>query len=498
MTHDASMGASPTVFTPVETEVLTASCTVAGEIIDRNDAWRATFGDEDDPWSVLSGPDRTLIRQRLGEAAAGSMVTNEILLLQHGDRDEPLPVLLNFLPVFLQDEAEQKSIGAIMITGEVMMEPASWTGSQTQRHRLETLGRMTMGIAHDFNNLLSGILGYTELLLSELDAADLDVPINLLESLRTIERAALDGGALIEKIQKYIRQEKETAFEALDLPSIIQDCVSLTRPYWYNEPRRQGIDIEINLDLHDVPAVYGSDVALREVFINLILNAVQALPQGGSISIATSHDEARGVLIAVEDTGVGMSEAVKERIFEPLYTTKGERGTGMGLAVAYGIVQEHDGTIDVESQLGKGTRFTFAFPPASEARTDGGTPGDLHEHEGVRILVVDDEEMVRSVLARLLTLRNHTVVEAASGPEALSLVESEAFDIVFADQAMPEMSGRELAGELRDRYPELPIVLLTGDTEVGMPDEVVDKVMGKPFQLAGLQNAIRELLGASN
>jgi CheY-like chemotaxis protein len=373
----------------------------------------------------------------------------------------------------------------------VLAEPTSWTKNQTQRHRFETLGRMTMGIAHDFNNLLSGILGYTELLTSGLEN-DEDPPV--LDNLRTIEKAALDGAGLIAKIQEYIRQEKQTRFEPVDLTELVEDCISLTRPYWYNEPRRQGIDIEMETDLNDVPPVMGSATELREVFVNLVLNATQALPDGGCIRFQTKNDPDKGVILTVSDDGTGMDAETREQIFDPMFTTKGEDGTGMGLSVSYGIVQEHDGTIDVESAPGEGTTFTLVFPPADKTAPANIREAEEHPSREARILVVDDEPMVRSVLTKLLTLNGHTVESVASGSEAISAFQNQPCDIVFTDHGMPEMSGSQLAGQLRQTRSDLPIVLLTGDTEIKGDGGDINAVVDKPFQIDELEALIQKLI----
>ncbi len=486
------MADSPEPIASFEPELLVATCAPDGTLIASNEAWQATLGTGADPWDLLTPEDQALAALCIQEAASGSLVTNRIFPVAVNERDEPLPVLLNFLPVYLPADAPERHVGAVTISGEVLAEPASWTVSQTQRHRLETLGRMTMGIAHDFNNLLSGILGYTEL-LKDLEVGR-PLPRSFPQHLGTIERAALDGAALVKKIQQYIRQEKQTLFEPLDLPSLLQDCVLLTRPYWYNEPRRQGLHIRMKMDLQEVPPVMGSATELREVFVNLLLNAVQAMPEGGHLTLGTVYLPDSGVLVRVSDTGLGMSETVRSRIFEPLFTTKGEHGTGMGLAVSYGIVQEHDGSIEVRSRLGEGTTFTLVFPPADETVR---VPEEQHDDgpsRKARVLLVDDEEMVRSVLLKLLKMRGHAVWAAPSGPAALDLVGDQHFDIVFVDQAMPEMNGRELARRLRHDFPEMPIVLLTGDTEVGAPDQEIDVILSKPFQIKEIEATIQRLI----
>ena len=478
------------IFKSIEPEILVASFTPEGDVVFRNPAWLAVFGAQDRPWDRLLLDDRQEITQLIREAATGLLSTNQLFLAHLSEREEPLPVLLNILPVHSRT-GDDVRISAVLLNGEVLAEPSTWTTSQTVRHRMENLGRMTMGIAHDFNNLLSAMLGHIELLKSTPGG---DEGTALQEHLQAIEHAALDGATLVRKIQQYIRQEKQTDYEPLNLPTLIHDCVVLTRPYWYNEPRRQGIAIDIHLELDAVPPIMGAAAELRDVFVNLILNAVQAMPRGGDITIGTLFEPDRGVQVHITDTGTGMTDPVQERIFEPLFSTKGTRGTGMGLSVCYGIIQEHDGTIEVKSRPGFGTTFTLTLPPAAPPLEAPIPEPEAPSGRRVRILVVDDEPMVRTVLSRLLALKGHTVLEASSGAEALSLTESERFDLVFTDQGMPEMSGRQLARALRRRHRNLPILLLTGDTDAGLPDENVTMVMAKPFKLDTLEATIQQLL----
>ena len=479
-------------FPHLEPGLLVSNYSPTGASLYANDEWKETIGTN---WSLLAGDDRERAVEYLSEAASGSMVTNQFFLVQTPDEDDPLPVLLNYIPVHLPTESNETAIGAVVVTGEILREPETWTQSQTQRNRLETLGRMTMGIAHDFNNLLSGILGYTELLINYAREETKDN--TLVDHLRTVEQAALDGAALIRKIQQYIRQEKQTHFAPLDIPTLIQDCITLTRPYWYNEPRRQGIAIEVEPQFEEVPPVMGSATELREVFLNLILNAVQAMPKGGKLILGTQLTDG-GVAVSVTDTGIGMSENVRQRIFEPLYTTKGERGTGMGLAVSYGIIQEHEGSISVSSQPSEGTAFRILFPPAEEARQERVAAAKAEPTKSARVLVVDDEEMVRNILHKLLSLKGHEVTVVSSGPEALDVLEKEEFDVIFTDLGMPEMNGRQFARAVRNRFRDLPVVLLSGDTNLGEPGEDVTVVLAKPVKIEKLDSTIQRLLEEQN
>lgn len=453
-----------------------------------NREWIRVLGSAEEPFSKMDEADIRRARQLVGDASKGRMTTGEVFLIP-GDPD-PRPVLLHFLPVHLSTHSE---LLPVMVTGEVLDYPGSWTESQTEQHRMETLGRMTMGIAHDFNNLLSGIIGHAELMRSALrKQPDLDV---LAEHVRTIERAATDGGELIQKIQRYIRQEQKAAFIPLDLTGLIQDCVVLTRPYWFNEPRRQGIAITVDQDLDTVPPIMGSAAELRDVLVNLILNAVQAMPSGGVIRIRAWHAENQ-VCLSVSDSGVGMSPAVQSQIFQPGFTTKGDRGNGVGLAVVSGVIREHSGTIEVSSTLGKGSSFLVQIPVGSAAPETSLETEERALSQGLRVLIVDDEPMVRSVLGKLLRLRGHSVTEAESGASGLDCLADGRFDVIITDQGMPEMSGREFAAKARDNGIALPIVLLTGDTHAGGADECISAVLAKPFRINEVEDTITSLVGS--
>ncbi len=481
------MSTSTTHLSTIEPDLLVATCRADGSVLMRNPAWKAILGDSEELWTNLMPSDREIAHQNMTEAAGGSLVTHALFMVESKHRDIPVPILLHFIPV---DAGKSENLRSVAISGEVLTEPTTWTESQTQRHRMETLGRMTMGMAHDFNNLLSGILGHTQLWRLETDLDE-----HALEHISTIEKAALGGANLVSKVQQYIRQEARSSFERLDLTALIIDCISFTKPYWYNEPRRQGIDIEVVHRLDSLPPIEGSPAGLRDVFVNLILNAVQAMPDGGIIRIEGTADESE-MRIRITDTGTGMSAEVRKHVFEPLYTTKGERGTRMGLAVVAGTMREHLGDISLDSELGKGTTFTLQFPlnvseseaPVDHAAVTGGGNGASR-----RVLVVDDEEMVRTVLSRLLKLRGHAVTAAASGREAIDLFQSGDFDIILTDQGMPEMSGRELAYQIRKHDVGVPILLLTGDTDINFNPVHINQVLTKPFKIDTIDSVIAAL-----
>ncbi|MDX1532148.1 MAG: response regulator [Rhodothermales bacterium] len=492
--------AAPDVVPLLAPELLVATTSGQGDRTWANPAWEAVFGRER-LLSGLSADDERFVREYLAEAASGSLITNQVFLVDRHGRDLPAPVLLNFIPVRLPQQTDGGDAARfpVVLIGEVLQEPTSWAADQTKRRRMEMLGQMAMGIAHDFNNLLTSILGHAELMKGELSGDGAPRPYALLDHLRSMERAASDGASLVRKIQRYIRHEKETRFAPINLTELIDEVVSLTRPYWQNEPRRQGISVRLKKELAPVPPIQGVETELREVLVNLVLNAVQAMPDGGALTLRTRDDGERGVVVEVEDTGIGIPESIRRRIFEPLFTTKGEEGSGMGLTVSYGIVQEHDGAINVVSEPGHGTRFTLRFPPSVEpaaaqrpSKKEAAVP---QERRPARILVVDDEPMVRSVTAKLLRLRGHAVEEASGGEEALDKVSQHPFEMVITDLGMPGMSGRELAYKLRQHHPHLPILLLTGHTDAEDRTEHVDAVVKKPFQIDRLEALIQRVLG---
>ncbi len=473
----------------VESVLLVASFAPDGRVSHRDAAWAQFFGDQPEPWLRLVPEDQRAAEQFVLEAGKGILLTHQVLSAGLPERDEPTPVLLNFAPVF--GMGTPPPVVAVSVTGEVLAEPTTWMIAQTRRHRLEAIGRMTMGIAHNFNNLLSGMLGNVEWLMENASTLPGAAPFR--SHLDTVRRAVLDGADIVGKIQRFIRHEKQTDYEQLDLRELLGESLALTRPYWYNEPRRKGIQIELYSQLSAVPPVAGSGTELREVFVNLILNAVQAMPAGGRLRVACDYD-GRAVNVVVEDTGTGMTDDVMARIFEPLFTTKGEQGTGMGLAVSYGIVQAHEGSMAVHSKPGRGSVFHIALPPAAaqESRRTEAPPET--ERRTARILVVDDEPMVSSILAKLLERRGHTVVTVEGGAQALERFGQESFDAVITDLGMPDMDGRALARRLRRDHPFLPILLLSGDTEPGAADETISEVLAKPARIERVDEALQRVL----
>ena len=369
--------------------------------------------------------------------------------------------------------------------------------------KLSALGELASGVAHDFNNTLAGILGRAQLLQRTSD------PEKLKRGLDIIIKTAEDGAKTVKRIQDFARQRRDHNFELVSIDQILLDASEITRPRWKN--RAEASNIHITLDLHvgSNAMVMGDDSELREVLVNMVFNAVDAMPEGGTLSL-TSRTVGEQVIVEVVDSGVGMYPEVRSKIFDPFFTTKGKAGLGLGLAVSFGIIRRHGGHIDVKSQYGKGTEFRITLPVAKIAEksvTPAAVAAVLDETDDVipeplkrsltRLLVVDDEDFVRDLLGEILEGEHCEVHLAESGSEALSLFRENEFDGVFTDVGMPGMSGWELAREIRLIDQRVPIAVITGWGEaVGSHEKKaagVDWIVAKPFTADRIAELVRDI-----
>ncbi len=354
-----------------------------------------------------------------------------------------------------------------------------------RQERLSALGMMASGIAHDFNNALTMVLGYSELLLPFVQQ---HAPPKEMAYLHHVIAATQDATHVVSRLREFYRPPDGNEIRA----SIDINEVALTAPKWSSRSLADGVQIEVVLELADVPAISGNAAELREVMTNLIFNAVDAMPKGGVVRISTSA-EGETIAVAVSDTGIGMTEEERERCLEPFFTTKGEHGTGLGLAVVYGIVHRHAGAIEIVSQKNHGTTFLIRVPRAGPTEVCG--PVLMQSVDRVlNILVVDDQSIIRDLIAEYLQCDGHQVTTAAHGREALQCFTIGEFDLVITDQSMPEMNGVQLGRALKAEVPGLPVILLTGFGEemqaLGEQPDGVDLVLGKPASAAGLRCAI--------
>ncbi|HEY2102189.1 MAG TPA: response regulator [Chthoniobacterales bacterium] len=358
-----------------------------------------------------------------------------------------------------------------------------------QQERLRAFATMASGVAHDFNNALSVILGFSEVALRKCDGKpDVETQRHYLHNIVT---AALDGAKMVTRLREFSRPDDiREPRVAVNLNQLIHQAITITQPKWKTQCLSKGVKIEVKTELADIPTVAADAAELREALTNLIFNAVDAMPEGGTITIR-SAEENGNVAMKVADTGTGMSEEVRLRCLEPFFTTKGELGTGLGLAMVYGIVERHGGTLDVRSIEGRGTTFIVSLPKhtATEQVAQADTAAIPRP---LRVLVADDQPLLCEILSEYLTNDCHSVVTAKDGREALERFSEGKFDLVITDQVMPKMTGDQLAGAIKTRSPSTPVVLVTGSTQAlgSRIGQVTDYVLNKPVSVIDLRHAL--------
>ncbi len=376
-----------------------------------------------------------------------------------------------------------------------------------QAERLDSIGKLAGSISHDFNNLLTAIIGNTEIAMRALEP-DHSVRADLTQILDVARRAS----ALTRQLLSFARRQP-TAPRVIEVKTFIEETATLLR-------RLLGENITLRLELDAAaPRVRFDPTHLEQVLVNLVTNGRDAMPKGGVLTVATSRvrvgeDATRAsdaplpgeyLLLRVSDTGVGMSPATRERIFEPFFSTKRDRdGTGLGLAVTYGLVRQHGGYIEVESVERVGTTFRIYFPATRESADFAPAPITQGESPtgGERILLVEDQEPVRSTVAKVLRTHGYTVVEARDGVDALRHVaspEGPSLGLVITDLVMPRMGGEVLAREIRQALPDLPVLLISGFDERGSASGLLERgdaaaLLEKPFESQPLLRLVRELL----
>jgi len=364
-----------------------------------------------------------------------------------------------------------------------------------QQERLRALGQMASGVAHDFNNALSPILGYSDLLLMQPDfLADQDKTRELLSR---IKAAAQTAGDVVTRLREFYRPREATEeFRPVDLNRLIEEAISLTQPKWQALAQAQGISIKVEASLAQLPPVSGSEAQFRDLLINLIFNAVDSMPKGGTLTLQTLTNGSQ-VVLEVEDTGTGMTEEVRRRCLEPWFTTKGDKGTGLGLAIVYGITQRHAGVIDIKSKVGEGTTFTIRLPVQVATESVIEAPATETRVRPLHVLVVDDEPQVREFLADYLTIDGHRVEVAANGREGLAKFLAGQFDLAVVDLAMPELSGRQLTVIIKQLTPGMLVISLSGFGELLEGSSSADLVLSKPVTVDELRQAVAKVITAT-
>lgn len=359
-----------------------------------------------------------------------------------------------------------------------------------QSEKLRALGQMASGVAHNLNNVLAIIKGNIQLLLERIESQEIR------EELRIAEKATRDGAQTIRRLLDFTCTRKDSQFYQLDLNEVVKDAIEITKPKWKDQSQRKGISIDLRAELSELPPVAGNASELREVMTNLIFNSVEAMPVGGRILIETKAGY-REVYIIISDTGTGIPPENKTRVFDPFFTTKGPQNTGLGLSASYGIVCRHRGKIELHSLEGEGAAFMLTIP-----ESDGGSKPlmELTEITGNKrgnILIIDDEVRVGECLSGMLRKTGHSVVTALNAREGWEAFNREKFDMVFTDLGMPGMSGRDLAGLIKQMSPAIPVVMMTGwNEEIAETEEKggIDFYVSKPFEMGKIISLVDKIM----
>lgn len=384
--------------------------------------------------------------------------------------------------------------------------------SVVQQERLRALGQMASGIAHDINNALSPVLAFSELLLQREKALSE-------ESRKKIEHIHTAGGDIANIVARmgefYRRREDQKQLRLIDVNRVVQQVIDLTSPRWQDIPQGQGVVIKVDTDLErDLPHLYANESDLREALTNLLLNSVDAMPSGGTITLRTlsvvpktsdPNPKPSHVTIEVKDSGVGMDEETRQRCLEPFFSTKRlHGGAGLGLAMVYGMVERHQGKIEIESAVYRGTCMRMVLPlrapPADKSHTIVRSKAAV---SGRKILCIDDEPLLRELLKEILEFQKHNVETADGGEAGLAAFQAarqrgEPFDVVITDLGMPHIDGRQVAQGVKNDSPRTPVIMLTGWgtmlKEEGNVPAQVDAVVTKPPKLEDLVEAVARVM----
>ncbi|MDH3939262.1 MAG: response regulator, partial [candidate division Zixibacteria bacterium] len=348
---------------------------------------------------------------------------------------------------------------------------------------------MTTGIAHDFNNVMGGIVGRVQLMKMKVDEGPMAAGLNQVESL------AMEGAETVRRIQEFTRRTRNKKLSPMDLADVLETCLGDRPSTWRERAQATGVDV-VCAERPETAVVDGDSDDLTTLMDKLIENAVEHSPSGGTVEVALVQKRSQWVL-TVTDRGDGVPDEVRKKVFYPFFTTKTSRGAGLGLAIAHGIVVGHGGRIELDDCDPAGTVVRVSL------RSSGGVidESDITNRDGVsdrlRILVVDDDEQIRDILGDMLTIDGHSSTTCADGYEALEAIDEQPYDLVITDLGMPGMSGLDLAAVVHEKYPELPIAMITGwGTQLDEEDaslKGIKIVLPKPFHLKDVKSLVRDL-----
>ncbi|NLI82488.1 MAG: response regulator [Deltaproteobacteria bacterium] len=404
-----------------------------------------------------------------------------------GGRQQQVDVFLTGLP-----DEEGKTRGYLLVIYD-MSEKKAFSDQLLRTEKLAALGTMAGGVAHDFNNMLMRVLGNTQLLL-------LHVEDEVARSrLQNIESAVQDAAQTLKRLQTFAGKEgnADSIAGVVDVNEIVRDVVEFTRPRWKDSMEKHGKSIDLTLDLAPTCLARVSPSDLREALAAVVLNAVDAMPAGGVLKVFTACDDQEAI-IEIRDTGCGMASDVVRRIFDPFFSTKGVSNSGLGLSVAWNLIHRHKGDIRVVSEPGTGSQFWIHLPKVDGQQRFRAPSNGPQESSPRHVLLVDDDEEILRLLRDMIRMSGHKVSATADGKEALSLIETEDFDLVFSDMGMPLVSGWEIARRVKERSPLVPVILITGwgtqYEEEDLSREGIDLVLSKPLSFEKLKAILQRFL----
>jgi PAS domain S-box-containing protein len=390
---------------------------------------------------------------------------------------------------------------AWLFVGKDITQQRQFQSQMVQVERLKALGEMASGVAHDFNNILAGILGKAQVMLNQLEKnGGLDLQ-TWKQNLKSIEKQAVLGAETVKRIQDFTRIRTDKKFTPVDLNQVVRNAIDIARPVWKDQREVKGVKIDIQFLPGEIDLVSGIDSELTEVVVNVLSNAIDAMPEGGVIKVTSQNllvENSHCVELSVKDSGIGMSSEVIQRVFDPFFSTKGPKGIGLGMSVAYGVITRHHGRILLNSELGQGTTCTIRLPAAQQPERLVNTQKRSSNEEKKRVLVIDDEDVIREFMQEMLAAADFEADVAATGPEGIELFERNTYHLVFSDLGLPGMSGWEVARILKQKKPDVPLILLSGWgiqlDDVRVKQSGVDLVLSKPCQIKEILGAVDEVL----
>ena len=387
--------------------------------------------------------------------------------------------------------AEEQSLESNRQLMDALAELRAMQQDLVRRERFQALGHMAGGIAHEFNNVLTPIVGFAGQLLQHDDM--LANPEIVRGYIQKIHTAAQSGARAVARVRGFVRAEAGV-FGAMNMAEVIESVVTFTEPKWKDEALAAGVSIGIATQIDEVPEVHGDAAQLGDLLAQLIFNSIRSVSRRGMITIA-AENRGSEIAIIIQDDGCGMSEGVRLRCLDAKSCLAPQNGRLTGYGIVHGILAQHSGRIEIESQEGRGTRVVIILPTVvKEAPPVVVSKQAPASAKSLRILVADDEPMVREVIQMYLAEDNHTVEVAVNGREALEKFKAADYDIVLTDRSMPELNGDELALAVKQLKPGIPVVLLTGFGELmnaeGERPAGVDIIVSKPFNLDTLRSAL--------